>query len=261
MKNITAGKMTDIMKGAEPFLLKGGAQGVLLVHGFTGSPPEMRMLGNFLQEKGFTVLGVRLAGHGSSVANMEHCLWEDWYHSVLDGYYLLKDICEDVAVAGLSMGGILALLLAAEIGAVDVISMSAPIYITTKGIELLPPKEKCWGKFFPKRRRAFSDEAAYFSLPYNHLPLAAVHELIAAIAAAKDAIAKITGRLLVVQSMADHTVRPDSADFIYDNATSCKEREKFILAESGHLVTLDKEREKVFAAVLKFLAAGHNKNE
>ena len=65
-----------ILPGAEPFLMKGGSRGVLLIHGITGSPSEMKLLGEFLAEQGFSVLGVRLCGHGTSAGELKNTNWK-----------------------------------------------------------------------------------------------------------------------------------------------------------------------------------------
>src|SRR5438067_848466 len=106
--------MTKIMRGAEPFYYKGDRVGCLLIHGFTGTPNELRWLGEQLAGDGRTVLGVRLAGHGTSEADMNHTRWSDWYQSALDGYRQLRAECERVIVGGLSMRGMLSALLAAR---------------------------------------------------------------------------------------------------------------------------------------------------
>ena len=94
--------------------MPGGKKGVLLIHGFTGLPAELLLMGEFLNKQGFTVLGVRLAGHGTTVEDMSHMTWEDWMDSVRDGYALLSGYCEDISVIGHSMGGLFALLLSTE---------------------------------------------------------------------------------------------------------------------------------------------------
>ena len=103
-----------IIEGAEPFLLPGGPYGVLLLHGFTGMPPEMALLGEALHRAGHTVLCPRLAGHGTTPEDMEHTDAEDWYDSAMDGYALLTGLTKRIAVIGHSMGALLALRLAAE---------------------------------------------------------------------------------------------------------------------------------------------------
>jgi len=104
----------SIIPTAEPFFFPGGQVGVLLVHGLTGTPKEMRWMGEYLAQKGFSVLGVRLAGHATNPDNLRKFRWQDWLTSVEDGYHLMKDSTQHVVVAGLSMGGALSLIFAAH---------------------------------------------------------------------------------------------------------------------------------------------------
>ena len=214
-----------IMEGAEPFFLPGGSTGVLLVHGFTGLPAELSMMGEYLQQRGCTVLGVRLAGHGTTVEDMSRMTAEDWLDSVRDGYALLRGSCERVVVAGHSMGGLLALLLAAEkagkdTGLAGVISMAAPIYIAEeRGIAQLPPRELCRGKFVPKARR-----------PGLKLPA------------------------LILHSLNDRTADAESAIYIRENLGSAQKRLVW-LKSSGHLIPLGEERDIVFSESAAFIGA------
>ena len=116
----------NIIPTAEPFFFPGGPTGVLLVHGFTGAPKEMRWMGEYLAKQGYTVLGVRLAGHATQPADMLRVTWQDWLTSVEDGWHLLRGAADQVFVAGLSMGGTLALLLASQVEVAGVIAMSTP---------------------------------------------------------------------------------------------------------------------------------------
>ena len=81
---------TLTMQTAEPFFISGGKTGCLLIHGFTGTPKEMRMLGDFLAAEGYTVLAPRLFGHATAPADMARARWADWVASVEDGMNLLK---------------------------------------------------------------------------------------------------------------------------------------------------------------------------
>src|SRR5687767_11571524 len=103
-----------IVPGAEPFYYPGGAVGVLLIHGFTGAAREVRPVGAVLAAAGYTVLGPRLAHHGTLAADMRRSHWRDWVASALDGYHLLRAQCDTIVVGGLSMGGVLSLYLAAH---------------------------------------------------------------------------------------------------------------------------------------------------
>ena len=105
----------SIRPGAGEFFLPGSRQyGVLLIHGFTGAPPELRLLGDRLHDDGgLTVLGVRLTGHGSTVENLEQATCSDWIADVEEGYLRLARHCRYVLVCGLSLGALLAVRLAA----------------------------------------------------------------------------------------------------------------------------------------------------
>ena len=88
---------------AEPFFFPGGKTGCVLVHGFTGAPKEMRLMGKHLNGNGVTVIGIRLAGHATQMSDMVRTRWRDWLTSVEDGINLLSDSCDNIFVAGLSM--------------------------------------------------------------------------------------------------------------------------------------------------------------
>ena len=79
-----------ILAGAEPFFMPGGKRGVLLVHGFTGLPAELLLMGRDLNARGYSVLGVRLAGHATRAEDLACTTGEDWLDSVRDGYALLS---------------------------------------------------------------------------------------------------------------------------------------------------------------------------
>ncbi|UPG93566.1 alpha/beta hydrolase [Luteibacter aegosomatissinici] len=101
------------MSDATEFQFEGGRDGVLLIHGLTGTPTEMRILGKGLNRAGFTVVGVRLAGHCGTEADLLSTTWQDWYASVEAAAEQLRGKVDRLFVAGLSMGAILALRLAA----------------------------------------------------------------------------------------------------------------------------------------------------
>ena len=97
---------------AKSFYFKGTSElGILLVHGFTASPTEMLPLGKFLNEKGYTVHGIRLAGHATNYRDMVNFTWKDWYDSVEKGFLRLKEDFPIIVPIGLSMGALLCLKL------------------------------------------------------------------------------------------------------------------------------------------------------
>ena len=242
-----------IINGAEPFLLPGGSKGVLLIHGFTGSPSEMILLGNHLYRQGYTVLGVRLAGHGTTVEEMANTNWHEWYHSACDGYHLLRGICHEISVIGLSMGGLLAMRIAKDFPVKKIVSMSAPIFIANeRNLRFLPPLERSVGRYQRKNRRDLPELAKRYNVSYNKMPLVCVHQLLDIIEDTKKILSEITKPILIAQSENDHTVKAESGQYIYDHVQS-KEKYLFKMKLSGHLVTLDIEHDKLFTEIEKFL--------
>lgn len=245
-----------ILPGAESFLLKGNSRGVLLVHGFTGTPAEMRLLGEYLHQQGFTVLALRLPGHGTTVHDMESTNWRHWYGAVVDSFYLLRALCNEINVVGLSMGGLLALKLAMEYPVAQVAALSTPIFLTDRRISYLP-FYRLFQRFAPKKRKDYDIDPQYFA-GYDHTPLASLSSLLELMRLVQKDLGAVSCPVLLVQSRKEHTVRPESAIFIMEHLGS-KDKELFWLAKSGHIVTIDLERETVFAKVSEFLHEHANK--
>ncbi|WP_455048653.1 alpha/beta hydrolase [Mitsuokella sp.] len=243
-----------IMEGAEPFFLPGGRTGVLLIHGFTGLPAELLLMGKYLQAEGFSVLGVRLAGHGTTVEDMSHMTGEDWLDSARDGYAILQGACDRIVVAGHSMGGILALLLAAEKEAAGVISMSAPIYIAEEsGIAMLPPRDVCHGQFVPKARRKLRNVPPAVNHTYRSMPLEGVHEMLGLIERAKHVLPQIKMPALILHSLNDRTADAESALYLREHLGS-REKPLVWLKSSGHLIPVGEERDLVFESAAAFVS-------
>lgn len=244
-----------ILRGAEPFFLPGSKElGILLIHGFTGTPAEMVLLGEFLQSRGYSVLGVRLSGHGTTPEDMARTNWQNWYDSACDGYDLLRGFCKKIAVIGLSMGALLSMKLSIDCAVEKVISLSAPIFISLeKNLHLLPPLESSRGRYMAKRRKKIEGLPERCNVFYHRMPLICVHELLDCIRSVKELLPAVTAPLLVVQSSNDHTVQEGSGEYIYTHAGAA-EKEYMHLTQSGHLVTLDVEKEKVFQKIAEFLA-------
>jgi len=247
-----------IMTGAEPFLLKGGPRGILLIHGFTGTPAELRLLGEYLHRKNFTVLAVRLPGHGTEVRDMEPTTWRHWYGATIDGLKILSGICSEINVLGLSMGGLLALKLASEYPVSSVTALSTPIFLAERRIPLLPLYRK-FRRYIPQKRRDYDIDPLYY-VGYDYTPLASLASLLELIDIAKADLPKVRCPALLVQSRREHTVRPESATFILENLGT-KQKELFWLKNSGHVVTIDGERALVFSKVAEFLNSTISRSE
>lgn len=240
-----------IIEGAEEFLLQGtNNKGVLLIHGYTGTPAEMRLLGEHLYQEGYTVLGVRLPGHGTTPEELNETIWQDWYAEAKKGFERLEKCCSEVMVAGLSMGGLLAIKVAAELPVKKAAFLSAPMFVFDKRITFV----SILRFFIPvlKKRKRNYFVAEKYNLAYDIMPTKPLVSLFKLVdICKKQLLKKITVPCIVMQSKIEHTVEPKSAQYIYDKISS--EKKKIVWFEkSGHILTLDVEREKVFKEISKF---------
>ncbi|MBU1661650.1 MAG: alpha/beta fold hydrolase [Chloroflexi bacterium] len=243
----------NIIPTAEPFFFPGGPAGVLLVHGFTGAPKEMRWMGEYLAKQGFTVLGVRLAGHATQPKDMLRVTWQDWLTSVEDGWHLLRGAADQIFVAGLSMGGVLALLFASHFKVAGVIAMSTPYE--------MPPDPRLrfikWLRWiYPSAPKGQSDwhdpEPERDHIDYPNYPTTAIVELQKLLAEMRAALPWVTAPTLLMHSRQDGGVAPANMEKIYARLGS---HDKHILwvENSGHVIVRDLEKERVFRAANEFI--------
>ena len=243
-----------MIDGGEPFFMNsGGSSGVLLIHGFTGLPAELFLLGQALNRAGFNVLCPRLAGHGVDENNLMRTTKNDWFNSVLDGFFILRCVCDQIFVVGHSMGGLLTLKLASEQKISKIVTLAAPIFIDDGlGLKNLPPKEFCGNACIIQPRKKLLDVPQAANDVYKKTPLVSVHELVDLIDDVKNLLPNVKSPILIMHGEEDHTAQPRSARFIMDNIGS---ERKFIttVANSGHLLPLDENRDFVFEEIANFL--------
>ena len=241
-----------IRRGAETFFLRGGKEGVLLIHGFTGSPAELLLLGEFLNAAGYTVLGIRLAGHGTNEKDLMQTTAENWFNTVLDGWSILSGACEKIFVVGHSMGALLALKLSTCRKISRVVTIAAPIFIDESlGAENLPPREMCGEESVLTPRRRLKNVPPAVNQVYRRMPLICVHELFNLIEDVKKTLPKVQTPILLLHAKDDHTAQPISAEFIFKSVGSELKQIKFF-ESGGHLLPLTESREELFAEIEKF---------
>jgi carboxylesterase len=243
------------MNGAEPFLFPGGPIGCLLIHGFTGTPKEMRWCGEYLAAQGHTVLGIRLFAHATQQADMIRARWTDWLADVEDGYHMLRGSCQKVFVIGLSMGGILSLLLASRRELAGVVILSTPHHLPSdprirfvKPLSLVKPT-------MPKSPPAWFDQEAYQEhLSYPSDPTRAFAELRDMLEAMRKGLPNIQAPALLVYSKDDPVVTPEEGhmELIFQSLAS-QEKQSLWIEKSGHVVTRDAQRQQVFEAIGNFV--------
>lgn len=245
----------QIMEGAETFLLEGNNGGaVLLLHGYTGTTAEMRPLGEYLQSLGYTVLCPRLPGHGTSVEDLKETVASQWVAAAKLGYAILAKKYSKIYVAGLSMGGLLAMVVAATEKVEGAAFLATPIFLQDKRAPFLPIL-RYFIHYLPKHKRSYHEMDKYI-LAYDRMPTKPLTSLFALIKTCKrELLPKIKVPSLILQSTIEHTVNPKSAQYIYDHLGTVKEHKELVwLEKSGHILTLDVEHEAVFKMVGDFFA-------
>jgi carboxylesterase len=246
------------MLGA-PFDLPGDDRGVLCVHGFTGSPYEMRYLGDRLHARGYSVLGPTLPGHGTTLDDLDATTWQDWAAAVDDSFEALRRRCRHVCVVGLSLGGLLTLYLASRRRDVTAAaSLAAPLWLdglgglaaryTAPGAALASVRRlpKLGGPDVRDRRVARENPS------YPAIPTRALGQLTAFMRVVEDALPSVAAPLLVMHAHQDHTAPIASASRIALGARAERTR---LLQDSYHLITVDVERDIVAAEVGTFFDA------
>lgn len=238
------------------FHFPGGPVGCLLVHGFTGSPPEMRGLGEYLASQGYTVRGPLLAGHGTAPEDMAITGADDWLGAAEADLRRLQDTCDTVFVAGLSMGGVISLLLASQHPVAGVVALSTPAHLGHWQVKVLYLL-RYFVPWVPPDNLPSSDltdpEALGRLSSYERTPTACVVELDHLVGRMRRALSRVTAPALVIQSTGDRHIPPESGQYFVDRLGS-RDKALQLFHNSGHAITVDSEREAVWRAVGDFVA-------
>jgi len=251
----------NLLAGSEPFDFPGGDHGCLIVHGFTGTPVEVRPLGEALHRRGYTVIGVRLAGHGTSPEDLNKKHWEDWISSVESGCASLEGRCSRIFYAGLSMGGILGISLAhARPGRFAAMAvLSAPLYLRSWKLKVFTPLLKYtplrWiYRYAPKTPWPGPGDADMTGPTwpsYDRYPTLAVTHLVRGMKKARAALPHLEVPLLIMHSRADTSIPVENAD-LFELFAGSPVKKKIILERSPHVITAGPERDRVAAEVGDF---------
>ena len=249
--------MSQLMPGAEPYFLAGNRTGCLLSHGFTAAPQELRELGHYLNDRGYTVLGVRLSGHGTQWPDLARSVWTDWLATVEDGYHLLKDCCDQVIPIGLSTGAMLNLIMASEIRFPALVAMATPSALPSiPALQILYPILPMLSLFLPALKKGKPDwrdrEAQLARVQYDCYPLKAVYQFGKCVKALQRALPLVTSPLLLLHSSEDGFVRPEHSERIAASVASSDVRLRFV-GNSNHVISSDAQRHEVFEITASFI--------
>ncbi len=244
-----------LIKNTEPFYIPGDSTGCLLIHGFTGAPTEMRPLGEYLGGMGYSVMGIRLAGHGTAIEDMNRMLWKDWSASVLDGWHLLSHCVDRIFLIGLSMGGALALYHASFLPAAGVVALSTPYQVQSDPRLPFLPLITRFIPYMEKGKSDWQDKGAvedHFS--YKYYPTRAILQLTKLLEELRRALPDVTIPALLMHAVKDSGVDPVNIDLIYQAlGTPEGQKTRIMLQNSGHVVTRDLDKDIVFSGIHKFI--------
>jgi carboxylesterase len=244
---------TPLSAPARPELTGGRRIGVLLSHGFTGSPASIRPWGEALAAKGYAVEVPRLPGHGTTWQELNKTTWQDWYDEVERAFDKLDAETDAVVVGGLSMGGALVLRLAADRPSrvAGVVVVNPAVATERKDVMLLPVLKHVIGSFpgiANDIKKPGVDEHGY-----TKTPLRAAHSMFVGYKALRADLPKVTAPLLYLRSVEDHVVDGLSETIIL-NKVSSRDVTKTMLENSYHVATIDNDAPTIFEDSADFIA-------
>lgn len=248
----------SVSTGREPFSAPGETDenghriGVLLSHGFTGSPVSMRAWGEACAAKGYAVEVPLLPGHGTTWQDLNRHRWSDWYGALERSFLDLRGRCDAVVVGGLSMGGGLALALAARHNqdVAGVMLVNPAVASRNKQLLALPVLQhvvRSLPGIVNDIKKPGQDEQGY-----DRLPLKALHSLVGGWRATRTELPRVTAPLLLLRSAEDHVVDDLSSQIIVREVSS-RDVTQHVLADSYHVATLDNDAPFIVEESLRFL--------
>lgn len=249
-----------VFKGAETIdLQEEGSPGVLLLHGFGDTPQTLSLLARRLHKAGYSVLAPLLPGHGRTMDAFKRSRAEDWISAARRSLYEMRERSETVSVVGLSMGGALAVLLAAEMRDIPALILLAPYLGMPKLLRLAAATHWLWGGFAgeinARQPRSVRDPIEREkNLAYGAVTGRTLFELSKVMTRARNALPLVTTPTLIIQSREDPRVASDVAEFALDKL-GATEKQLVWTEGAGHIITVDYGRERVFGEVEKWLRA------
>lgn len=241
----------------QPFLFEGtNGKGVLLIHGWTTTPYEMRRLGKYLNENGYTVSAPLLKGHGSVPKDLESTTWEDWLQDTEKAYCELKKSCNKIYVGGTSIGSCLSVMVAKnhpETAGLILMAMPYKIKFETVVFPLIKILKKIKNynkKYYPPTFGGINTITRLIS--YQSYSMTSAEEAVKLIKESRKNVDLLTQPALIIQSLTDHIVSRKSAKNIYDSIKSEIKKIKYI-KRAYHTFISDTKNDNIFEEVLSFL--------
>lgn len=241
------------MRKAEnkPFFFEAGPRAVLLLHGFTGSSADVRMLGRFLEKKGYTSLAPQYRGHGTAPEELIKTNPDEWWQDVQDAYNRLQEAgYQEIAVAGLSLGGVFSLKLGLNQPVKGIITMCAPM--TMRTLDLMFEGVLAYAKQYKRYEGKTADEIEKEVEAIRQKGMPSLLELQKLVSDVRAEVDLVYAPLFVVQAANDNIIDPKSAHYIYEEAQSNMKDMKWY-EQSGHVITLGREKDQLHEDIYQFL--------
>ena len=215
-------------------------------------------MGEFLNQQGYTCLGIRLAGHATDPEDMIRSRWTDWTASVEDGYQILRGLSDTIFLIGLSMGGSLSLLMSTRLNVKGVVAMSTPyklpddprlryLDLIARAIPFMPKSNEEPGASW------FDKEAWKGHISYPQNPVRSIGELNKLLKEMRAALPQINVPVLLMHSKDDTYVLPENMELIYADLVNVMDKTKLNVTGSGHVIPRDASREQGFRSALEFI--------
>ena len=234
-----------------PFTFEAGKRAVLLLHGFTGSSADVRMLGRFLEKKGYTSHAPHYKGHGVPPEHLIESVPDEWWADVVNGYQYLKAAgYEEIAVVGLSLGGVFSLKVGLNMPVKGIVTMCAPM--TMRTTDTMFDGVLKYAKFYKIQQGKKEPEIEQELAAIRERGMPSLTELQQLIKDVRASLDMLYAPLFVVQARNDEVIDPNSAQIIYDQAESLQKDIKWY-EHSKHVITLDKERDMLHEDIYAFL--------
>ena len=243
---------------------------VLLLHGMTGSPFEMKQYGKNLHKAGFDVYCPCLPGHGKDLLNVKKIKWQDWFNFAEEEYKALKQNYSEVYLSGICMGAVLALAISEKHKDVSgIIAISTTLFLDGWTIPwysfLFPmglhtilrfyysfPEQDPYGIKNETVRRKISALLKENTVALNYIPMTCVYELLEMSKQVRKSVKNIRQPTLIVHSNRDDLTSLKSADFVYKHSSS-EVKDYIILKNSYHLITMDNDKDLAVQKSVEFL--------
>lgn len=262
------------LSNTDPFFLPGGSTGCLLIHGFSGSPAEMRGLGDYLHAQGHTVLGVCLAGHGYTPEALRATGWRDWLASAEAGFNDLRRRCATLVVIGFSFGGSLGILLSKRRSFEGLVLLATPLRLQGDWrLNILPLARYFVPWYYPLEQVDFSDPSVQAYIREQNpdvnledpavqqylrhsvkISVSAINELCKALHHTRTALKHVGIPTLVMHGCRDETVAPETAEEIVSSINS-PHKQLVWCERTGHqMLVTGPERLAIYERIATFVA-------